>query len=118
MPKEAHQNMLKDQLATHGLSLCKVDGEWQVKETPGGLTGLPCKLRAIKLHVRFKPPCCPGRSGEVGHNNIQEKLKMSVANYQGIDADAKTIVERTPLIDTTVGASLQPHRAINLTVQK
>jgi hypothetical protein len=59
----------------------KVDGEWQVAEKPGGPTGLPRKLRSVKMHIRTKPEGSPGRTPPEGYS-LQGSLRMSDADYR------------------------------------
>ncbi|KAG9077110.1 hypothetical protein FS749_011034 [Ceratobasidium sp. UAMH 11750] len=82
-------------LAAHGLALRKVDGKWETVEMPGGLSGLPPKLRGISIEFDVpKPKGSAGRGPSAGYN-LQDKLAMTTDDYMLVYDDAKTILHRT-----------------------
>ncbi|KAG9074988.1 hypothetical protein FRC06_010340, partial [Ceratobasidium sp. 370] len=116
MPKDNWKDF-KSLLSERGLALRMVDGKWNLVDRPGGSNGLPRKLRAIKPFLGPKPRGSPGR-GEPDGYQLQDKLRMSDADYHLVYRDAKTILKRTPAVDLSIAFTRQAPRVIDLAVQK
>ncbi|KAG9080328.1 hypothetical protein FRC06_006780 [Ceratobasidium sp. 370] len=109
---------IKAALVACGLVLCKVDGKWETVEKPGGISGLPAKLKVISMKfVEKKLKGSPGR-GASGGFNLQTTLAMSNSDYDLVYADAKVILHRIHGIKMNEAITKQDRTVVEHAIKK